>query len=107
MNKINHLKVVTSIKVRAMTPKLFELGRLVMTPGTLALATAGADFGPLVERHASGDWGDIPVKDWAANDAGIATGGFLLSCYTIGSREVWVHTERDRSITTIFLPEEY
>lgn len=91
----------------AMNARLFELGRLVMTPGALALGDAGEDFGSLVARHASGDWGDVPVEDKAANDVGITTGGFLLSSYTIGNRKVWLHTERDRSITTILLSEEY
>ena len=42
-----------------LTGHLFPLGRTVMTPGIRELALKGLNFGPILERHANGDWGDL------------------------------------------------
>lgn len=67
------------------------------------------EFLPFLERHLSGDWGDLEYEeDRDANDASVHTGRRLLSEYHLsdGTR-IWVITEGDRSATMFLLPEEY
>jgi len=87
------------------TPR-FALGQLLATPGALRVLTPD-DLLTLVQRHGSGDWGDLGAEDRAANDAALHDGSRLLSAYTVDGERLWVITEADRSATTILLPSEY
>ena len=95
---------------------LFELGRVVMTPGIENLL----DMHPgLINRclaaYTRGDWG--VSADRELNDEAVNSGeGRILAAYPIdpaqpsrgyGENTVWVITEADRSVTTLLLPEEY
>jgi hypothetical protein len=85
----------------------FPLGRTLATPGALD-AAAPWELPALLQRHASGDWGELDAHDRRANETALRTGERLLSAYTLGAgRRVWVITEADRSATTVLLPEEY
>ena len=87
---------------------LFPLGRLVATPGALAMARAhGLDLAAFVARHQTGGWGDLCAKDRAANERALRTGARLLSRYATPGGPLWVITEADRSATTVLRPEEY
>ena len=88
---------------------LFPLGRLVATPGALALLrSAGEDLLPTVlERHQSGDWGDVPPEDARENEFSMRHGFKIVSSYRVSGERLWVITERDRSATTLLLPSEY
>lgn len=88
---------------------MFMLGRTVATPGALrALETAGMAAGDLLDRHQRGEWGDIHPDDRGLNEEGLASGGRLMSVYTLCTGEtVWIITEWDRSVTTLLLPDEY
>lgn len=91
-----------------MSAVLFPLGRLVATPGALALLTnAGENPAALLERHQSGDWGDVPPEDARENDLSMREGFRIVSSYTVGGERVWIITEWDRSSICILLPEEY
>jgi len=86
----------------------FPLGRTVATPGALnLLATQSIGALQLLQRHASGDWGDLEETDRQANEDALRNEGRLLSRYLVGQEPIWVITEWDRSATTILLPEEY
>ena len=87
----------------------FPLGRVVATPGALAaLDSSGESPGPLLLRHATGDWGDVPPEDAFENDRAVQQGCRILSAYTLSDRtRIWVITEADRSSTCLLLPEEY
>ncbi len=76
------------------------------TPGALSLLPR-RDLGELLDRHAGGDWGDVPLADARANDHALGRGGRLLSAYETPSGSAWIVTEADRSSTTVLLPEEY
>ena len=91
-----------------MQPK-FQLGKLVATPGALdALKEAAVGFLPYVNRHLSGDWGEISHEDAAENDLSLREGFRLLSAYSLPTGcKIWLITEADRSATTILLPEDY
>ncbi len=91
-----------------MSAVLFSLGRLVATPGALALlADAGENPAALLDRHQSGDWGEIPPEDAKENELSVREGFRVVSSYPVGSGRVWIITEWDRSSTCILLPEEY
>jgi hypothetical protein len=90
------------------SPLLFEGGQVVATPGALDLfERKGIDPVALLNRHLTGDWGDVPEEDKALNNQAVKGGSRLLSAYTFGEERVWVITEADRSATTFLLPEEY
>ena len=92
-----------------MIAPLFGLGAVVATPGALGLL-GELEVSPssLVERHAVGDWGDVPAADARENERGLKHGLRVLSSYPLPTGErVWVITEADRSSTCILLPSEY
>jgi hypothetical protein len=89
---------------------LFDLGRVVATPGAMTLlVSAGENPARLLERHASGDWGEVPPEDARKNERSLKYGFRLVSSYPVGGdgEKVWVITEADRSSTCILLPSEY
>jgi hypothetical protein len=84
------------------------LGRIVATPGALkVLSEAGEELHLLLDRHASGDWGDLDEDDRRENERSLKHGWRVLSSYPVGEKVIWVITEADGSVTTILLPEEY
>lgn len=59
-------------------------------------------------RHLRNDWGEVCGDDWQLNDEAIENGDRLLSAYRTSKGErLWIITERDRSVTTFLLPDEY
>jgi hypothetical protein len=90
-------------------PEKFVPGRIVATPGVLAaFMEAGDDPLPYLIRHVSGDWGEVNAEDWRANEESLLLGERLLSAYRMSNgTRFWVITERDHSVTTFLLPEEY
>lgn len=97
-----------------MSAPKFPLGKIVATQGVVALlgddlnpVALGDAVRPIVERHQSGDWGDVDEHDQAVNDEAVEVGNRILSAYTLEGEKVWIITEWDRSYTTILRPEEY
>ncbi|HLY73740.1 MAG TPA: hypothetical protein VKU80_06435 [Planctomycetota bacterium] len=88
---------------------LFELGRVVSTPGALAeLEQSGQHPKEFLDRHVAGDWGEVSEEDRVENEVSLLNGYRLLSAYrTKMGERLWILTEADRSQTTILLPEEY
>jgi hypothetical protein len=91
-----------------MTPSAkFRLGHLVATPNALSHLTQ-EDILRAIQRHQSGDWGDVCAEDHAANDRALREGTRVLSVYRSGNDvKFWIITEADRSVTTVLLPEDY
>ena len=87
----------------------FELGVVVATPGALeVLGNLEVSPSELIERHASGDWGDVPPEDARENEYGLERGFRVFSSYPLpGGERIWIITEADRSSTCILLPSEY
>ncbi|MDP9476312.1 MAG: hypothetical protein M3R38_11650 [Actinomycetota bacterium] len=87
----------------------FDLGRIVATPGALALlGETGTDALALLSRHVSGDWGELDGHDRRENERSLKNGWRLLSSYPLPTGEkVWIITEADRSSTCLLLPSEY
>ena len=92
---------------------MFEIGRLVATPGA-SEAVFDERLMACLQRHCALDWGEVDKEDWVSNDEAVAGGGRLLSVYRIdpdkppiGNSRLWIITEADRSATTFLLPDEY
>jgi len=92
-----------------MEPTLFSLGHVVATPGALqALEDSGQPASEFLDRHVSGDWGELQEEDCKENELSLKEQFRILSAYHLKSgTKIWVITEADRSSTTILLPEEY
>lgn len=90
-------------------PVLFDTGFVVRTHGAVAaLVAAQVSESSLIERHLSGDFGQLDSEDQEQNRRAIAEGGRVMSSYALHTHAtVWVITEADRSVTTLLLPTEY
>ena len=85
----------------------FWLGRLVVTSNAEAELNH-EDIHNSINRHLSGDWGDLCPEDNEANENALLYGGRLFSSYHDRTGvKFWIITERDRSATTVLLPDEY
>ena len=85
----------------------FPLGAIVATSNAVAEVPI-LDIHAALDRHAAGDWGDLGDEDRLANEEALAYGERLLSAYsTAAGVAFWIITERDRSITTVLMPEDY
>ena len=89
--------------------RLFQLGRIVATPGALdAMEYAEVLPQKLLARHVSGDWGDLDKEDKRENELSVEKGFRILSSYKLDTGvRIWIITEADRSATTFLLPDEY
>lgn len=86
---------------------MLRLGRIVATPNALNWLSQD-DVLCGLQRHQSGDWGDVDEHDRQANDQALVDGTRLLSVYhASNSKKFWIIIEADRSITTVLLPEDY
>ena len=60
-----------------------------------------------INRHLSGDWGDVCQSDWQRNEQALRDGDRLLSVYqTQDGEKFWIITESDRSVTTVLFPSD-
>lgn len=85
----------------------FNVGSLRITPRVM-WAVSLEELEAMVDRHSSGDWGDVTPDDAEANEAALVDGTRLFSVYRSASgATLWIITEADRSGTTVLLPEEY
>jgi hypothetical protein len=85
----------------------FPTGRIVITPAALEKLPIH-DVLRGLDRHMSGDWGEVQKDSWLENEVALTCGYRLMSRYlTQEHAAFWIITEHDRSVTTILLPEEY
>jgi hypothetical protein len=96
------------------TKPKFNCGTVLSTPGALeAFEKSGESPLSLLQRHLSGDWGDLDDEDRQANELALVDGSRLLSAYHLkDGTKVWAITEAEnegghREATTFLLPEEY
>ncbi len=87
----------------------FPGGQVVATPAALdALEYAEVPVKQLLDRHFSGDWGDISEADKQENELSVEKGFRIWSAYNLPTGvRVSIITEADRSATTVLLSEEY
>lgn len=85
----------------------FPLGTVVVTAGAKASLPVGG-LNDLLQRHASGDWGDLGAGDKQMNEDAITTSeDRVFSMYMVAGTKFYVITEWDRSVTTILRADEY
>ncbi|MFA5407289.1 MAG: hypothetical protein WC343_00790 [Bacilli bacterium] len=84
----------------------FESGRKFVTPGVLDVISDDV-ICSLLDRHLAGDWGDVPPADARQNEWSLEHGERLVSMYNVDGTKILIITERDRSATTVLLPEDY
>lgn len=90
-----------------MGKELFELGEIKVTPAALEMIT---QFGVLfvLNCHVIGNYGNVSEVDYKLNQWAINNGERILSTYSgIWEKPIFVVTERDRSVTTVLLGEDY
>jgi len=87
----------------------FSLGRVVATLGALeAIVVAGSSPDEFLQRHVSGDWGDVCEEDGQENEFALGKRLRLFSVYHLDDGvTIWVITEAGWSATTLLLPDEY
>lgn len=93
----------------------FDLGAILVSPQALrTLQRFGTDPSTLVQRHASGDWGDINTEARKANELALHSGGWLVSMYVLRSpigahprrQTLCVVTEAGGKFTTLQVLDE-
>jgi len=88
--------------------KKFELGTVVATVAAMDVAKDNnIRLTALVNRHESGDWGDLSADDLESNESALKHGDRIFSSYDTNGGKFWVITEADRSVTTVLLPSDY
>lgn len=87
----------------------FSLGQVYTAPGVVReLKRARVSAFAVLERHRSGDWGEMDPEDCQKNEEALEGGGWLHSAYTLPTgATVWVKTEASRTLTVVALPEEF
>lgn len=84
-----------------------QLGRTVITANAKNILT-DSDIENALNRHQSGDWGELCEEDKQVNEKALKDGDRILSVYiSSGGKRFWVITEADRSCTTVLMPEDY
>lgn len=74
------------------------------TPRVLRAFEASGDL-PLtyLQRHLSGDWGDLDAHDVHENEESLKHGWRILSAYNLSDgTKIWIITEANRTVTTFF-----
>ena len=66
-----------------------------------------ADLSALINRHRTGDGGDVCKEDADSNRYATEHDLRVFSVYKLASCIIWIITESDRSSTALLLPEEY
>ncbi|HEY1189468.1 MAG TPA: hypothetical protein VGE74_17580 [Gemmata sp.] len=87
----------------------FPLGKLVATPGALAvLKRCSQSPAEIVAKHARGEWDGLDAYGAEANRAAIRDGGRVFGSFTTRAGDtLGVITEADRASTCLLLPAEY
>lgn len=85
----------------------FKIGRFAVTPNALAQLTFD-DVLCGIQRHLTGDWGDLSAEDRQANDQAVVEGTRILSAYQAANgTKFWIITDAGHWLTTVLLPEDY
>ena len=83
------------------------LGKVVITANARNILT-DLDINKALERHQSGDWGELCDEDKRANEDALKNGDRILSVYkSSNGKKFWIITESDRQYTTVLMPEDY
>ncbi len=91
-----------------------SLGQVVATPGAITALRQSVEMpAKFLNRHVSGDWGDICDGDRQLNDEALQDGSRIMSVYSTSKEtKLWIITDATndigrREVTTVLLPEDY
>lgn len=90
--------------------KLFELGKITMTPSAISIiASFKVPIGDLLDRHERGDYGEVSENDWRENTLALLPDSVerVMSVYSVGTEKLWVITDPDRKVTTLLTEEDF
>jgi hypothetical protein len=102
-----------------MATALFHPGQVAVTAALHhAIAAQGmepAALVPYLDRHVTGDWGEIDKHDHRVNWEALQTGARILSAYDMPSvGRIWIITDaaytedvQTRQVTTVLFPSDY
>ena len=83
----------------------FALGQTVITANAKAVLPE-LDVVLALQRHHSGDWGDVDDHDRQVNEDALRNGDRLVSIYkSVRDKKFYIITDGD--VTTVLLPEDY
>ena len=84
---------------------LFDAGFVIRTPAAMAaLVAARVTESQLMQRHQSGDFGELPWEAEQANWRALRSGGVLRSVYVLeGGARIRIVTTQELRTTTIDL----
>jgi len=83
----------------------FALGQTVITANAKAVLPE-LDVVLALQRHHSGDWGDVDNHDRQVNEDALRNGDRLVSIYkSVRDKKFYIITDGD--VTTVLLPEDY
>ncbi|EJE4644404.1 type I restriction endonuclease subunit M [Vibrio parahaemolyticus] len=86
----------------------FSLGEMFATISIVELCKhTDLDLGPFIDRHASGDWGDVDEEHSNEMDIALENNARVWSVYHPHGRRILIVTDADRSRTVAMLPHEY
>jgi hypothetical protein len=93
---------------------LFDLGQIVATPDFLEeLRKSGETAAKFLQRHVTGDYGDLCEEDRLLNEQAVRHGDRIFSAYRLTTGvKIWIITEAigddgKRASTCCMLPENY
>jgi hypothetical protein len=93
---------------------LFDLGQTVATPPCLeAFQASGENPATFLQRHVTGDFGDLGDEDRKLNEQAVVNGDRILSAYMLANGvKIWIITEAigddgKRASSCLLLPEDY
>jgi hypothetical protein len=70
---------------------------------------------PYLDRHVTGDWGEVDPHDYKVNEQAVKSGARILSAYDMPDiGRIWIITDaaytddvRTRQVTTVMFPSDY
>lgn len=92
-----------------MDPAQFSSPRVSITSGAkAAFEESGEQPAKYLDRHFSGDFGELTEHDAALNRESLTTNGMVMSIYTLSTGvRFYIITDDGHAMTTILLPSEY
>ena len=91
--------------------KLFTSDCVVVTAAVGSKIAECAGFrlwvNECLNRHFSGDYGDISEADRDRNNQGLQEKERIMSAYQSGDEKIWIITDAGHGVTTVLFPWEY
>jgi hypothetical protein len=83
----------------------FDVGQVIVTPSaSRALEASGQSPDAVLQRHQSGDWGDVSDQERQVNEEALQRSYNLLSIYrTPAGERVTIVTKGDRTLTLVHI----